>query len=118
MAVDVPRVASQLRRTQFSYTSERELQEGVALLFDGLGIEYTREHELTQEDRIDFWLDDGVGLEIKIQESLTSVTRQLHRYAQCDSVRALILLTTKMAHRKMPEEMNGKPLIVVYQRPF
>lgn len=118
MAHDVPRVAAELRRALFSYTCERELQDGVALLFDDVGIAYTREHELTQEDRIDFWLPGGVGLEIKIQESLTSVTRQLHRYAQCEDVRALILLTTKMAHRKMPEEMCGKPLIVVYQRPF
>lgn len=112
------RVLGALRGCRFNFTCERELQDGVAELLDGLGVEYERERILGAEDRIDFWLPDGVGLEIKIQESLTDVTRQLHRYAGCDEVSVLVLLTTKMNHRRMPEEMCGKPIHVVYQSPF
>jgi hypothetical protein len=112
-------VLAQLRRCRFNFTCERELQDGVAQLLDGLGVEYEREHGFGPEDRIDFWFpSDGMGVEVKIQESLTDVTRQLHRYAGRDEVKVLVLLTTKMAHRRMPEEMCGKPIHVVYLSPF
>lgn len=111
-------VLLEIRRQRFLYTCEKELQDGLAEMLDGLGIPYQREHPLTPTDRIDFLLEEGVGLEVKVQESLTSVTRQLHRYSMCSAITKLILVTTRMAHRKMPAEMSGKPVEVAYLSPF
>jgi hypothetical protein len=118
MTPEMEGVLAALRGCRFNFTSERELQDGVAQMLDELGVEYEREREFGPDDRIDFWFPDGMGIEVKIQESLTEVTRQLHRYAGCDEVRVLVLLTTKMAHRRMPEEMCGKPIHVLYRSPF
>lgn len=118
MTPEMTRVLEELRAWRFSFTCEQELQDGVGLVLKAMGIPYEREYALGDEDRIDFWVADGMGIEIKVQESLTDVTRQLHRYAQRDEVKVLVLLTTKMSHRRMPEEMWGKPIHVVYLSPF
>lgn len=115
---ETPTLLRALQASQIPHISEVELQEGVAKLLDGLGISYQKEFVLNAEDRIDFLLPGGVGLEIKIQESLTDVTRQLHRYAQCEQITALVLLTTRMAHRRMPGSIGGKPVYIAYQSPL
>ena len=113
------RILDSIRGCRFNFTCERDLQDGVAQLLEELEAVYEREHEFNPQDRIDFWFpEQGVGVEVKIQESLTDVTRQLHRYAASPEVKVLVLLTTKMSHRQMPEKMCGKPIHVLYQSPF
>lgn len=117
-AFSVEAVIREIRNRKFNFTCENELQQGLAELLEELGVPHQREHSLTPTDRIDFLLERGVGIEIKIQESLTSVTRQLHRYAQCPEITHLILMTSRMAHRRMPATMNEKAVEVVYLSPF
>lgn len=95
-----------VERTRFHYSSEADLQDGLALVFPNA----KREYSLTPTDRIDF-LADGVGIEVKTHGANTDILRQLHRYAQSEEIDALILLTTISRHKVgLPAEMNGKPV--------
>lgn len=116
--LDVEQVVAELRKRRFRFTCEKDLQDGLEEVFVALGIEYERESRLSPKDKVDFLLLGEVGLEVKIQDSLTSVTRQLHRYSQHDKLKSLILVTCRAAHRGVPEQMNNKVLELVYLPPF
>ena len=107
-----------LYNTKFSFHDEKGLQRGVGLVLDRLGLEYRAEFPLTKKDRIDFLVGE-FGIECKTSDSsggtsLSSVTRQIHRYCQSDSIKEIILLTTLSKHRALPESMNNKPIYVVH----
>lgn len=87
----------------FNIVNERDLQDAVEQILTEQNIEYTREAKLNKTDRIDF-LCGTVGLEIKVGCSFAEVVRQLHRYAQCDEISALVLMTTRLLHT-MPKNI-------------
>lgn len=91
--------------------SEAALQLALEQLFSGLGLEFTREHVLSPIDRLDFFVA-GVAVEAKIKGSLTDLMRQLHRYAQHESVRELLVVTPAIRLSRLPRELNGKPVSV------
>lgn len=101
-------------------TSEDALQRaiervlGLAAIDDSPRFAFEREVRLNEDDRIDFMFGDGLGLEVKIDGSLADVTRQLHRYAQAEQVRELLLVTTRARHLSLPLEFNGKRLSTLY----
>lgn len=107
----------------FRYKNEKELQEGVALALAAMGAAFEAEVKLTVTERIDFLVVEGIGVEIKTNDSrggagLSAVTRQLWRYAKDDRIKSLVLVTTRSKHRDLPREILGKPLFVVYLNPF
>lgn len=102
-----------INSVEFQHTSEAELQRGIAQVLVEDGITHTREAILTVTDRIDF-LVGGVGIEVKVDGSLSSVTRQLHRYAQLGEIESLILVTTRMRHCNIPSELNGKRIAYIW----
>lgn len=114
----VDRVASELGRRRFGTSDEFELQDALASVFAEEGMPAEREALMSGKERIDFLLEEGVGIEVKIKGSLTDVTRQLARYADCDRVSSLILVTTRQAHRAVPTEIRDKPIRVVYLSPL
>jgi hypothetical protein len=106
-----------LTRRRFRASNERELQDCIAQAFafellSENGPAFRREVRLSSADVVDFMVED-VAVEVKMQGSLAAVTRQLHRYAQHDDVRALVLVTSLQRLGNQPEQMNGKPLRVV-----
>lgn len=101
-----------LVRYRFDESSEDALQRGVASVLAEHGIAHVREVNLCRGDRIDFMVG-SLGLECKIAGSLSSVTRQLHRYAHADQVEALVLVTTSARLGAVPRMLNGKQLVVV-----
>lgn len=103
-----------LYNTRFSFSNERDVQNGVELLLVKNLQSYIREAILTSNDRIDFLLEPGLGIEIKVDGSLSSVTRQLWRYSKLESITELILVTTKLQHTQLPADINGKPLSIVH----
>jgi hypothetical protein len=113
-----PLIISQITETlsacAFNCAAEIDLQDGIAEALRRGAIPFDREVHLGPEGQIDFVVPIGIGVEIKIKGSLASVTRQLHRYACCDRISSLILVTTRMYHDQMPGEMNGKPLRVIH----
>lgn len=111
-------IQAALRGYRFQCAHEFVLQEGIARVLAREGIAYQRERQLGR-DRVDFFVGsepfpEGIAVEVKIDGSLSEVTRQLHRYAAHPDVVALVLVTTRSLHCRMPREMRGKPLAVVH----
>ena len=108
----------QLGAFRFRFQDERELQDGLAAVFVRLGLPYQREAHLPgKAGIIDFLVGEGeqlVGLEVKVGGSLSSVTAQVHRYAQVERIAGLLLVTARARHAAMPDTLNGKPFVVHY----
>jgi len=98
---------------RFNFTSEDELQRGIKSLLSTSAIPFVREFRLSPSDRLDFFCD-GVVIETKVRDSLSAVTRQLHRYTQFDKVTGIVLVTTKNTHRAVPSSINNKPISCIW----
>ena len=96
--------------------SEADLQNGLAVVLTSAEVEFEREVGLDAagRDRVDFLLAGGIALEVKIHGALSEVTRQVHRYAGSERVKAVLLVTTRMQHRRMPDVMQDKPVRVLH----
>jgi hypothetical protein len=103
---DVGTIERALRSHRFLFTTERELQAGIALVLEKQGVSFTREAAL-DDGTIDF-LVGSVGVEVKIKGTLQDVTRQVHRYLQCARVESLLLVTTRAALARLPATISGK----------
>jgi hypothetical protein len=108
---------------RFRYKNEKELQVGVAECLTSLEVPFLAEWALNPQDRVDFFVEGGIGVECKTNDSkggagLSAVTRQLWRYAKADKITALILITTRAKHRDLPDKILDKPLFVVYLNSF
>jgi len=106
-------ITETLTSMRCSFTAERGLQDGIERALLAAGIAATREAPLTKRDRVDFLAGD-IAIEVKVDGSLADVTRQLHRYAACPEVSALVLVTTRGAHTRLPDTLGGKPVRVVH----
>lgn len=90
--------------------NEKRLQSEIEELFVANNILYKREVALGNGDIIDFMLAEGIGLEVKIEETKRAIHRQCARYCKHEQVRSLILVSaTAMG---FPEEIFGKPCYV------
>ena len=106
-------ICATLKRFHFSYQNELELQDGIAQALSAATIPYEREKRLTPTDRPDFFVD-GIVLEVKIKGATRAVLRQLNRYAGHESVKAILLVTTRSLQAfQVPESMNDKPVRVL-----
>ena len=109
----VDQIVKLLESAQLDCSSEAVLQEGIARVLGGAGIRAEREHQLSIHDRIDFFVKrEGVGIEVKIGGGLADVTRQLFRYADHDDVKRLVLVTSRLQLRGVPDKIFGKPVRV------
>lgn len=109
-AAILDQVLAVIRGHRFLYTNEDELQEGISAALRAHGLSPLREVVLNQRDRIDL-LVDTVGIEVKVAGSQTHPWGQLKRYAEHDSIEALVLVTNRVY--SLPEEVGGKPLRLV-----
>ncbi len=90
---------------------EYDLHRLVMDALDASGIPYEHEVRLAPRCRIDL-MCGGVGIEIKRGKPETArVLRQLHKYAACPQVDALIVVTEKTL--PIPRSMNGKPVRMI-----
>lgn len=92
-------------------TDEYILHEMIAGALDNAGIAYIKEARLGPYARIDF-LCENVGIEAKKGKTdQRSVLKQLQRYAACDRVSVIVLVTEQMV--KLPKKIGGKPVYTV-----
>jgi hypothetical protein len=98
---------------QLRSTNEDVLQLAIAHCFDLNGIVYEREVRLNAEDRPDFMVE-YVAVEVKVGGSASAVLRQLHRYAQHNCVKEILLVSTLANHIGLTESFNGKPIIGLF----
>lgn len=110
-------ILTALRAHRFSHVTEDDLQRGIAQVLGKLDMDFTREVYLSSKDRIDFMVGE-VGIEVKDDGSLTALTRQIHRYLQFDSVKRLLVVTTRSQHLRIPSHMSGKEVRVYYVNPL
>lgn len=109
--MNVEHLSACLRSQRFAFQDEAELQDAIAAVFQRDGIGFEREVRLSPKDRIDFMVAPaGTGIEVKIDRSISEITRQLHRYAGLPQISGLVLVTTKMRLANLPAVMNGKPI--------
>lgn len=101
-----------LRTAVLDTSTEASFQRGVARALEDGGVVFEREARLGPGDRIDFVLDDTIGLELKIGDHRAPVLRQLERYARHAHIVALALCTTKSSHLQLPHRILGKPLVI------
>lgn len=103
-----------IRGTRFRYVNEDDLQRGLAMVFQTAGIKHEREVILSPQCRIDFMVDGELGIEVKIDGSVSDLGYQVLRYLQHDSVKGVVVVTTRSGHRDLPPTLNDKPIWVVY----
>lgn len=101
------------KRLVHSYLNEIDLQDDIERLLKEARCPYSREHRFSKRDIVDFLVAD-IAVEVKIDGSVTEITRQLHRYAQHECVRALVLITTRARHHSVPTVLRNKRIEVVY----
>lgn len=107
----IDHLAVTLSKYRFNFSNEKELQAGMAKAFAQLDEPFVREHRLSDEDIVDFyWPGKRVGVEAKIDHSLSDLTRQLFRYCQHESVLGILVVTSKARLANLPEEMSNKPV--------
>ena len=116
--VSSPSICQLLHRARFHFANEYDLQAGIARLLTEQGVEFQREVPVTKAERLDFLTAGGIAIEVKVDGALSSVTRQLFRYAARPEIRELILVTTRTKHRTLPQHIQGKALYIVHLSAF
>jgi hypothetical protein len=101
------------RRGLLRYTTERQLQDALEVLFASEGLGALREQPLGPLDRPDF-LIGGVAVEVKVGGTPDALERQVTRYLTHDTVTAVVVVTNRARHRGLPPEISGKPVLVVF----
>lgn len=109
-------IARSITSRRYRWRDEADLQAQLAVAFAEDGIAVAREHRLSPTDRVDFFdHGTGVAVEVKVASSTAEVIRQLWRYAKCDTVREIVLVSSRSAHASaLPPAVNGKPVRVVH----
>ncbi len=102
-----------LRGYRFNFSNEADLQDGIEEVLTAKGCSFERECALEGAGVIDFLLAGGIGIEIKIKGSPVLVTRQLLRYAECEDVKELVLVTARSRLGDLPDTLRGKRVTVV-----
>ncbi len=98
---------------RFKQDTEAMLHEAIAQCMVLSKIKFRHEVRMNKKDRPDFLVGD-VAIEVKIDGSLSDLTRQASRYAQLDEIKEVLIITTRARHVEMPHQINGKPLVVCW----
>lgn len=99
-----------LRQCPVAYSTEKEMQEGIAAYLTRHSIEYQREYRLDSHNRIDFLIGD-IGVECKTKGPAMRVFRQCERYCTFDEIKTLVLFTS--FHMNLPDTINGRETHVI-----
>ena len=92
-------------------STEKKMQEEIEMILADTDIDFEREKRLNAKNIVDFMIKGGIAIECKIAGTPENVLRQLERYAEFDSVREIILVSSKSF--SMPSLINNKPVFVL-----
>lgn len=107
----VSRLSAALADRRLDLSNEKATQREIGEALQSAGIDFQREHRLAPGDIVDFFLPDGIALEVKLRYSRREIERQIRRYAKHDTVCALVLATATAIH--LPADIDGKPVHVI-----
>lgn len=105
------KVLSAFKNKRFLVGTEKQIQQDISDYLTTIGVEHTREIQLSDSDIPDFKFCEGVFAEVKIKGSKMLIYKQCERYCQHDDVKALILITNKTI--PLPKTINGKRVYVI-----
>ena len=109
-------IVSAFSKLRFRFVHESDLQRGISEVLGRSSWSWQSEVLLDRKNRLDF-LVEGVCIEVKVDGSLTSLTRQLFRYAAFEKIKAFVVVTTRSSHLRLPCDVLGKPVKVVHLMP-
>lgn len=109
-----PEIAALLGAARFQFSSEDDLQRGIDGLLKSKGLSSQREVVLGPHDRVDFLLDGGIGIEVKVRGNASDLGAQVERYMESARVESVIVVTSRMTHLALPETISGKRVYVVH----
>lgn len=109
--IEATELVAVLRRNRLPSSSEAALQLQIEVVLKEAGVGYDREARLAPGERIDFLVSGGTGIEAKTRCGKRAIYRQLERYAECDLIKSLILVTGSALG--LPAAINGNPLFHV-----
>lgn len=104
----VPDICNILSQAQYHLQDEAGLQLQISEVLKKEGIKHTREVELSPKNRIDFLLENNVGIEVKINRAGTALLYQISRYTQEEKIKELLVITIRPA--ALPKEINGRKI--------
>lgn len=97
---------------RFSYMAHDEHRMYVLLedILRSAGLTFVREHPLDKKSRLDFWFPDlRVAMEVKVRGAPHRVMSQITRYAEHETVGALLLVSSSPKLLRIPKTIGGKP---------
>jgi hypothetical protein len=111
--MELEKIASILRNLRVHVVKEEvHIHNDIKVLFDNNNIKYSYEHKLGRGNRIDFLVENGVGVEVKKgKPNRTQVIKQLNRYLEFEDVKEIILVIERSMD--IPEEIKGKKCKVI-----
>ncbi|OEH86050.1 hypothetical protein BHU72_14565 [Desulfuribacillus stibiiarsenatis] len=115
--VNVPFIIKLLKQLRLPVTtSEFDIQYEIKRILDQNNVEYEKEKVLAPRNRVDFFIytGDNTGIIIEVKKGKPNrnlVIDQLERYAQFESVLAVILVCDNRV--KVPEKINGKTCVSI-----
>ena len=112
MADMVDRVLAALRELRIGVIpDEYKIQELIEDLLLRHEIPFQKEYRLAPRNRIDFYIEGGIGLEVKRgKPNRAQVTKQLQRYASFEEIRTVILVVDRNVN--IPDSIRGKKCIL------
>lgn len=113
MSTPASEIAAALRKKEFRYDNERDLQDGIERALAEGKFTYERERRLGDAGVADFLVSSSVCLEVKVEGAPAMVARQLLRYAGRPEVLEILLVTGRAALGRLPPTLRGKPVTVL-----
>lgn len=106
----ITELISLLRVKRFSTFNEKITQSEIEKVLTGY-FSFEREKRLDAENIIDFFVNDEIGVEVKIAGKKKAIYRQCERYCLFDEIKYLILVTAKPI--ALPTHIHNKPCFVL-----
>jgi plasmid stability protein len=99
-----------LAARHYRCSCEAELQELVQTALSDAGLSFQREKRLSVRDRVDFLIEGGVALELKVKVTEKNLLSQILRYAESAEVDAIVVAGTCHSVLRLPARAHGKPV--------
>src|ERR1700693_133607 len=87
------RIIELLTTHRLPLADEKLLQASISDVFEAASLDFEREVHLGPRDIVDFMVEGGIAVEIKIKGNRRDIYRQLERYCAHDAVTAIVLAT-------------------------
>lgn len=117
LPLSIDELEEALQRYRFRFSSESDLQDGIARVLEKSRFPFEREVTLRDmperavaglKDRPDFMVD-GIAVEVKIKGGLSALLRQISRYAMHPDVRGVIAVGSPSWLIQVPDSLCEKP---------